>query len=320
MEKYIVTGMSCAACQNRVEKAVSAVDGVQECTVSLLTNSMTVEGNANSNEIIKAVSNAGYSARLMGEDADKQINSVTDEIAESLASNEIITLKRRLLSSVIFLLLLMYLSMGHMMFNWPVFPFLENHVVMGVMEMLLAAIIMLINNKFFTSGFSSLMAGYPNMDTLVALGSSASFIYSVVVLFLMINAQAAGNEEMVMMYGHDLYFESAAMIPCLITVGKLLEAVSKGKTTNAVKDLIKLTPKTALLEEDGEQIIKDISEVKAGDIVIVKAGENIPVDGIVIEGNSAVDESMLTGESKLQEKKYIFNKEVKLFKGTVCYE
>lgn len=292
MEQYNVTGMSCAACSARVEKAVSAVPGVKSCAVSLLTNSMGVEGTASENEIIKAVENAGYGASKKGAKASTAASD--DGI---LKDTETPKLRKRLIRSVIVLLILMYFSMGHMMWGFPAPAAFDNHVFLGVFEMLLAIIIMMINAKFFTNGFKSLFSGHPNMDTLVALGSSASFGYSLVELFIMILAMGDGDHETVMKYGMNLYFESAAMIPTLITVGKMLEAMSKGRTTDALKGLMKLAPKTAVLYRDGEELEVAIEEVKAGDIFSVKPGASIPVDGVVVYGTSSVDESALTGES-----------------------
>ena len=298
MEQYTVTGMSCAACQARVEKAVSKVPGVISCSVSLLTNSMGVEGTASSSEIIEAVQAAGYGASVKGvEKADRSGNgTLYDESA--LEDHETPVLKKRLVSSIGFLLVLMYFSMGHMMWNWP-FPafFNGNHVAMGLLQLLLTVIIMVINQKFFISGFKGLLHGSPNMDTLVALGSSASFAWSTYALFMMTDAQVKGNADAVMIYMHEFYFESAAMILTLITVGKMLEARSKGRTTDALKGLMKLAPKTAVIEKDGVETTVPIAQVKKGDIFVVRPGENIPVDGIVLEGNSAVNESALTGES-----------------------
>ena len=298
MEQYTITGMSCAACQTRVEKAVSKVPGVISCSVSLLTNSMGVEGTASSSEIIEAVQAAGYGASVKGvEKADGSGNgTLYDESA--LEDHETPVLKKRLVSSIGFLLVLMYFSMGHMMWNWPLPAFFNgNHVAMGLLQLLLAVIIMVINQKFFISGFKGLLHGSPNMDTLVALGSSASFAWSTYALFMMTDAQVKGNADAVMIYMHEFYFESAAMILTLITVGKMLEARSKGRTTDALKGLMKLAPKTAVIEKDGVETTVPIAQVKKGDIFVVRPGENIPVDGIVLEGNSAVNESALTGES-----------------------
>ncbi|MBQ2157392.1 MAG: heavy metal translocating P-type ATPase, partial [Oscillospiraceae bacterium] len=287
MEQYSVTGMSCAACQARVEKAVSAVPGVTSCAVSLLTNSMGVEGTASETEIIKAVTEAGYGASRKGAKRD----SAPDE--DALADRETPALKRRLIASVGFLLVLMYISMGHTMWGWPLLPFLSgNHIGIGIAELLLAAVVMVINQKFFISGFKGLLHRSPNMDTLVALGSGASFIYSTWALFMM-----TLHPESAMEYMHELYFESAAMILALITVGKMLEARSKGKTTSALKDLMKLAPKMARVVRDGKEVEVGIAEVQKGDIFTVRPGEAIPVDGVVIEGSSAVNEAALTGES-----------------------
>lgn len=293
MEQYSVTGMSCAACSSRVEKAVSGVKGVTSCSVSLLTNSMGVEGTASPSDIIAAVEAAGYGASRKG---DKSAN--TSPQADELVDRETPILKRRLIASLIFLIVLMYFSMGHMMWGWPLPPFFTgNHVAMGLVQLLLAVIIMVINQKFFISGFKSLLRRAPNMDTLVALGSGASFIYSTYALFAMTNAQVSGDMEAVMTYMDEFYFESAAMILTLITVGKMLEARSKGKTTDALKSLMKLAPKTAVILVDGNETEVPIEQVKKGDIFVVRPGENIPVDGIVIDGASAVNESALTGES-----------------------
>ncbi len=292
MEQYNVTGMSCAACSARVEKAVSAVKGVKTCSVSLLTNSMSVEGDVSPESIISAVKAAGYGASLKG--AAKQAAAEDD----SLADKETPVLKRRLFASIGFLLVLMYFSMGHMMLDLPVPPFFEgNHIALGLMQMILAAIVMVINQKFFINGFKGLIHRAPNMDTLVALGSMSSFAWSVYALFAMTGAQLRGDSAAVETYMNEFYFESAAMILTLITVGKLLEARSKGKTTDALKSLMKLAPSQATLIRDGKEVVVPISEVKAGDIFAVKAGENIPVDGVVIEGTGAVNESALTGES-----------------------
>ena len=298
MEQYTVTGMSCAACQARVEKAVSKVPGVTSCSVSLLTNSMGVEGTASSSEIIAAVQAAGYGASVKGAaKADGAGDSALyDESA--LEDHETPVLKKRLVSSIGFLLVLMYFSMGHMMWNWPLPAFFNgNHVAMGLLQLLLTVIVMVINQKFFINGFKGLIHGSPNMDTLVALGSSASFAWSTYALFMMTDAQVKGNMDAVMSYMHEFYFESAAMILTLITVGKMLEARSKGRTTDALKGLMKLAPKTAVIEKDGVETTVPIAQVKEGDIFVVRPGENIPVDGIVLEGNSAVNESALTGES-----------------------
>ena len=292
MEQYNVTGMSCAACSARVEKAVSAVPGVTSCAVSLLTNSMGVEGTASETDIIKAVENAGYGASKKG--AVSKSAAADDDMLKDLETPR---LRKRLIKSVSVLLVLMYFSMGHRMWGLPSPAAFDNQVFSGVFEMLLAIVIMIINAKFFTNGFKSLFRGHPNMDTLVALGSSASFGYSLAELFIMILAQGNGDHETVMKYGMNLYFESAAMIPTLITVGKMLESMSKGRTTDALKGLMKLAPKTALLYRDGEELEVDIEEVREGDIFAVKPGSSIPVDGVVVYGTSSVDESALTGES-----------------------
>ena len=295
MEQYQVTGMSCAACSARVEKAVSHVPGVTSCSVSLLTNSMGVEGSASPQDIIKAVEEAGYGASPKG--ADSQQSSAS-QAAEALADHEIPILKKRLIASVGFLLVLMYFSMGHMMWGWPVPQWFEhNHVAMGLLQLLLAGIVMVINQKFFISGFKSLWHRSPNMDTLVALGSMASFVWSVYVLFAMTGAQVSGDMAAVENYMMDFYFESAAMILTLITVGKMLEARSKGKTTDALKSLMKLAPKTAVVIRSGQETTIPVEQVHKGDIFVVRPGENIPVDGVVLEGTSAVNESALTGES-----------------------
>lgn len=295
MEQYNVTGMSCAACSMRVEKAVSKVPGVTSCSVSLLTNSMGVEGTASSASIIKAVTDAGYGASLKGGTSEKN-TAQADE--EALLDRETPKLRKRLIASVIFLVILMYFSMGHMMWGWPVGAWLEdNHVAMGLIQLILAAIIMVINQKFFISGFKSLWHRAPNMDTLVALGSTASFAWSVYALFAMTGAQVEGDHAAVMKYMNEFYFESAAMILTLITIGKMLEAYSKGKTTDALKSLMRLAPKTAVLVIGGEEKEVAIEQVKKGDIFAVRPGESIPVDGIVTEGESAVNEAALTGES-----------------------
>ena len=299
MEQYIVTGMSCAACQARVEKAVSKVEGVDSCSVSLLTNSMGVEGNASPEDVIHAVTAAGYGARLKADDTSKEAargSYAADEAA--LEDKETPVLKKRLFTSIGFLLVLMYFSMGHMMWDWPLPGFFENnHVAMGIAQMILAAIVMVINQKFFINGFRGLIHGAPNMDTLVAMGSAASFCWSTYVLFAMTGAQLAGDSEAVMTYMHDFYFESAAMILTLITVGKMLEARSKGKTTDALKSLMKLAPQTAVVERSGIETEIPVSQVRVGDVFLVNPGENIPVDGVIMEGNSAVNEAALTGES-----------------------
>ncbi len=297
MEQYTVTGMSCAACSSRVEKAVSKVPGVTSCSVSLLTNSMGVEGTATSAQIIEAVENAGYGASLKGA-ANEKTGSAAGNNDDFLKDRDTPVLKRRLIASLCFLIPLMYLSMGHMMWNWPLPGFMaDNHVAMGLAQLLLTTIVMVINQKFFISGFKGLIHKAPNMDTLVALGSTASYGYSVYALFAMTDAQMRMDMDAVMSYMHEFYFESAAMIMTLITVGKMLEAHSKGKTTDALKSLMKLAPKTAVLLRDGKEETVSIEQVKKGDIFIVRPGENIPVDGIVLEGNSAVNEAALTGES-----------------------
>lgn len=291
MKQYNVTGMSCAACSTRVEKAVSAVPGVTSCSVSLLTNSMGVEGTASASQIIRAVENAGYGASVKG--AEK-----TALPGDSLDDKETPVLKKRLIASVVILLPLMYLSMGHMMWGWPLPSWFDgNHVAMGLVQLLLTALIMVINQKFFISGFKGLIHRSPNMDTLVAMGSGISFLWSVYVLFHMTGAVVSGNEQAVMDDMMNFYFEAAAMILTLITVGKMLEARSKGKTTNALKGLMKLSPKTAVIERDGAEVTVPVEQVKTGDIFVIRPGENIPVDGIVLEGHSAVNESALTGES-----------------------
>lgn len=295
MEQYNVTGMSCAACSARVEKAVSKVPGVTACSVSLLTNSMGVEGTASPQEIIQAVEHAGYGASQKGGGAKAP---TTAEAEEALVDHETPILKRRLIASLIFLVMLMYFSMGHMMWGWPLPSFYEgNHVAMGLTQMLLTIIVMVINQKFFISGFTSLLHQAPNMDTLVALGATAAFGYSTYALFAMTAAQVAGDFAGVMKYMMDFYFESAAMILTLITVGKMLEARAKGKTTDALKGLMKLAPKTATLLRNGQEVKVPIEQVQTGDIFVVRPGENIPVDGVVEEGSSAVNESALTGES-----------------------
>ena len=299
MKQYTVTGLSCAACSTRVEKAVSKVPGVTSCSVSLLTNSMGVEGSATDQEIIKAVADAGYGASA--KDAEGEKNGGANSAAaseEALADHETPILKKRLLYSVGFLLVLMYFSMGHMMWNWPLPAFMDgNHVMMGLVQLYLTVIIMVINQKFFINGFKSLFHGAPNMDTLVALGSFASFGYSSYALFAMTYAEHQGDAEAVMGYMHEFYFESAAMILTLITVGKMLEARSKGKTTDALKSLMKLSPKTAVVEKEGKETEVPVEQVRIGDVFVVRPGENIPVDGVVLEGNSAVNEAALTGES-----------------------
>lgn len=297
MEQYTVTGMSCAACSSRVEKAVSKVPGVTSCSVSLLTNSMGVEGSASAEDIISAVEKAGYGASKKGT-ADQARTVSGAEAEDMLKDRETPILKRRLWSSLGFLIVLMYFSMGHMMWGWPVPAFFENnHVAMGLLQLLLTVIVMVINQKFFISGFKSLFHRAPNMDTLVALGSGASFIYSTYALFAMTDAQVRGDMAGVMTYMHEFYFESAAMILTLITVGKMLEAHSKGKTTDALKSLMKMAPKTATVLKDGAEAVVPIEQVRKGDIFVVRPGENIPVDGIILEGSSAINESALTGES-----------------------
>lgn len=288
MKQYSITGMSCAACANRIEKTVTHIDGVESCSVSLLTNSMGVEGTASSETIIQAIENIGYGA------SEKGVEKVKDD---SLVDHETPKLKKRLITSLVFLLLLMYLSMGHMMWKWPVPSFLENHVSLAVTEMLLTIIILVINKAFFINGYKSLFQLSPNMDALVALGSSAAFGYSLVVLYLMIDAMGQGQMMKVMHLGHDLYFESAAMIPTLITVGKMLEAMSKGRTTDALKSLMDLAPQTAVIIKDDKEATVSIDEVNKGDLFVVRPGENIPVDGVIVEGSTAIDESTLTGES-----------------------
>ena len=296
MEQYNVTGMSCAACSARVEKAVKKVPGVTSCSVSLLTNSMGVEGTASPAAILSAVQEAGYGASPKNASASKTSDASTD--LDALADRETPKLKRRLIASLGFLLVLMYFSMGHMMWGWPLPHWFDgNHVAMGLVQLLLAGIVMVINQKFFINGFKGLIHGAPNMDTLVALGSMASFVWSTYALFAMTRAQVDGNDALVMHYMMELYFESAAMILTLITVGKMLEARSKGKTTDALKSLMKLAPKTATLVRDGAEVTVAIADVQKGDVFVVRPGENIPVDGVVLEGTSAVNESALTGES-----------------------
>ena len=297
MKQYRVTGMSCAACSARVEKAVSGVPGVTSCSVSLLTNSMGVEGSAPPDRIIQAVEAAGYGASLKGAEKQKDGSAPSWMDAEALKDRETPKLKKRLLLSVPILLILMYFSMGHMMWGWPAPAAFDNHVFLGLFELLLAVCVMIINGRFFTSGFRSLFHGAPNMDTLVALGSGASFVYSLAELFLMILAQGEGNHETVMRYGMNLYFESAAMIPTLITIGKMLEALSKGRTTDALKGLMRLAPKTAVLLKDGAETEVGVEEVHTGDIFAVRPGEQIPVDGVILKGVTAVNESALSGES-----------------------
>ena len=296
MEQYNVTGMSCAACSARVEKAVKKVPGVTSCSVSLLTNSMGVEGTASPAAILSAVQEAGYGASPKNASASKASDASAD--LDALADRETPKLKRRLIASLGFLLVLMYFSMGHMMWGWPLPRWFDgNHIAMGLVQLLLAGIVMVINQKFFINGFKGLIHGAPNMDTLVALGSMASFVWSTYALFAMTRAQVDGNDELVMHYMMEFYFESAAMILTLITVGKMLEARSKGKTTDALKSLMKLAPKTATLVRDGAEVTVVIADVQKGDVFVVRPGENIPVDGVVLEGTSAVNESALTGES-----------------------
>ena len=296
MEQYNVTGMSCAACSARVEKAVKKVPGVTSCSVSLLTNSMGVEGTASPAAILSAVQEAGYGASPKNASASKASDASAD--LDALADRETPKLKRRLIASLGFLLVLMYFSMGHMMWGWPLPHWFDgNHVAMGLVQLLLAGIVMVINQKFFINGFKGLLHGAPNMDTLVALGSMASFVWSTYALFAMTRAQVDGSDELVMHYMMEFYFESAAMILTLITVGKMLEARSKGKTTDALKSLMKLAPKTATLVRDGAEVTVAIADVQKGDVFVVRPGENIPVDGVVLEGTSAVNESALTGES-----------------------
>ena len=304
MQQFIVTGMSCAACSARVEKAVSKVDGVTSCSVSLLTNSMGVEGTAADQAIIQAVEAAGYGASVKGEAAEHSGASSMAAEEEMLKDHDTPVLKRRLLASLGFLIVLMYFSMGHMMWGWPLPAFFENnHIAMGLVQLLLTGIVMVINQKFFISGFTSLAHRAPNMDTLVALGSTAAFGYSTYALFAMTDAQVKGDMEMVMHYMHEFYFESAAMILTLITVGKMLEARSKGKTTDALKGLMKLASKTAVVERNGQEVTVPIEQVKKGDIFLVRPGENVPVDGVILEGTSALNEAALTGESIPVDKK-----------------
>ena len=296
MEQYNVTGMSCAACSARVEKAVKKVPGVTSCSVSLLTNSMGVEGTASPAAILSAVQEAGYGASPKTASASKASDASAD--LDALADHETPKLKRRLIASLGFLLVLMYFSMGHMMWGWPLPRWFDgNHIAMGLVQLLLAGIVMVINQKFFINGFKGLLHGSPNMDTLVAMGSMASFVWSTYALFAMTRAQVDGNSELVMHYMMEFYFESAAMILTLITVGKMLEARSKGKTTDALKSLMKLAPQTATLLREGAEVTVPIAQVKKGDLFVVRPGENIPVDGLVLEGSSAVNESALTGES-----------------------
>lgn len=298
MEQFNVTGMSCAACQTRVEKAVSAVPGVKSCAVSLLTNSMGVEGNASAEEIIRAVENAGYGASQKSRTQNTHQNRASINQTDSLKDTETPKMKKRLIASIILLIPLMYVSMGHMMWNWPLPSFLHgNHVAMGLYELLLSALIMVINQKFFISGFKALFHRAPNMDTLIALGATAAFGYSVFALFAMSGAVVEADKEQIMYYMNQFYFESAATILTLITVGKMLEAKSKGKTTNALKALMNLAPESAVLLVDGKEISIPVEEVKVGDLFVVRPGDKIPADGIVTEGQSAVNESALTGES-----------------------
>ena len=304
MQQFIVTGMSCAACSARVEKAVSKVEGVTSCSVSLLTNSMGVEGTAADQAIIQAVEAAGYGASVKGEAAEHSGASSMAAEEEMLKDHDTPVLKRRLLASLGFLIVLMYFSMGHMMWGWPLPAFFENnHIAMGLVQLLLTGIVMVINQKFFISGFTSLAHRAPNMDTLVALGSTAAFGYSTYALCAMTDAQVKGDMEMVMHYMHEFYFESAAMILTLITVGKMLEARSKGKTTDALKGLMKLASKTAVVERNGQEVTVPIEQVKKGDIFLVRPGENVPVDGVILEGTSALNEAALTGESIPVDKK-----------------
>lgn len=295
MQKFTITGMSCAACSARIEKAVSKLPGVTSCSVSLLTNSMSVDGSVKPQDIIKAVEHSGYGASLKGSDDTTSQQSRADETS---GSGETHSLKLRLISSIVFLVPLMYLSMGHMMWGWYIPDILaDNHIAMGLIELLLTAVIMVINQRFFISGFKSLFRGAPNMDTLVSLGAGASFVYSTYALFAMTNAQLNGDMNGVMTYMHEFYFESAAMILTLITLGKMLEAYSKGRTTDAIKSLMSLAPKTAVVIRNGEEQTVPVEQVRKGDIFLVRPGENIPVDGVVLDGETAVNESALTGES-----------------------
>lgn len=292
MRQYTVNGMSCAACVNRVEKAVSKVNGVTSCTVSLLTNSMGVEGSASDSDIIKAVTDAGYEALVKERKKSLEDAKSENTSEDALSDKETPVLRRRLIASLVFLMPLLYLSMGHMLWEWPLPPFFdENHVAMGLFQLILTGCIMVINQKFFVSGFKSLVHRAPNMDALVALGSSSAFLWSLYVLFAMTRAAADGNKDAVMDYMMSFYFESAAMILTLITVGKMLEAMSKGRTTDALKGLMKLAPKKATIIKDGEEKEVPVEQVMIGDIFIVRPGENIPVDGTVIDGSSAVNES-----------------------------
>lgn len=298
MDKYNITGMSCTACQAHVEKAVSKVPGVESVSVSLLTNSMGVEGSASSEAIVKAVEDAGYGAAVQGAEESQSSTNSLEAQEKALEDKESPVLKRRLVTSVVFLLVLMYFSMGHTMFHLPLPKFLDgNHIGITVIQMVLAAIVMFINKKFFVSGWKSVRSGAPSMDTLVAMGSMTSFLWSFYILMQMTRSVTDGDTKAVMAGMHNLYFESAAMIVTLITVGKLLEALSKGRTTDALKSLMKLAPKTAVIERDGEETLVQIAEVKTGDIFVVRPGESIPVDGVIIEGGTAIDESALTGES-----------------------
>lgn len=295
MQQFTITGMSCAACSARIEKAVSKLPGVTSCSVSLLTNSMSVDGSAKPQDIIKAVEHSGYGASLKGSDDTTSQQSRADETS---GSGETHSLKLRLISSIVFLVPLMYLSMGHMMWGWYIPDILaDNHIAMGLVELLLTSVIMVINQRFFISGFKSLFRGAPNMDTLVSLGAGASFVYSTYALFAMTNAQLNGDMNGVMTYMHEFYFESAAMILTLITLGKMLEAYSKGRTTDAIKSLMSLAPKTAVVIRNGEEQTVPVEQVRKGDIFLVRPGENIPVDGVVLDGETAVNESALTGES-----------------------
>lgn len=301
MRQYTVTGMTCAACQSHVEKAVAEVPGVSSVAVALLTNSMAVNGTASDEEIIRAVENAGYGARLKGE--EKKKSSASEKLAqeaEALADHETPKLKRRLIWSAVFLALLMYITMGHNMLGWPVPAFFDhNHLGLALTEMFLALIVMHVNKDFFLSGGKSLAHGAPNMDTLVALGAGVSFLWSLYVLYEMtyLLTHGTSNTDLMEIYHDRLYFESAAMIPALITVGKTLESLSKGRTTDALKSLMRMAPKTAVIEKDGQEVSIAIDEVQQGDIFVVRPGETIPVDGVIIEGTAATDESALTGES-----------------------
>ena len=298
MDKYNITGMSCAACQAHVEKAVGKVPGVESVSVSLLTNSMGVEGSASSEAIVKAVEDAGYGATVQGAEENQSSANSLEAQEKALEDKESPVLKRRLVTSVVFLLVLMYFSMGHTMFHLPLPKFLDgNHIGITVIQMVLAAIVMFINKKFFVSGWKSVRSGAPSMDTLVAMGTMTSFLWSFYILMQMTRSVTDGDTKAVMAGMHNLYFESAAMIVTLITVGKLLEALSKGRTTDALKSLMKLAPKTAVIERDGEETLVQIAEVKTGDVFVVRPGESIPVDGVIIEGGTAIDESALTGES-----------------------